>query len=60
MVYNSSYASPKDFIKWIDLHQGNCPGESYLLVAYQGSAEERLPLLYHLIIVRPFGAESVT
>ena len=60
MVYDNYYATPTDFTKWIDLHQGNRPGDTYLLVAYQGSAEERLPLLYRRIVVRPFGAELLT
>lgn len=59
MVYDNSYANPTDFIKWIDLHQGNRPGDTYLLAAYQGSAEERLPLLYRRVVVGPDGAELV-
>ena len=59
MVYENHYAEPDVFCRWIDLHQGNCPGDTYLLVAYQGSAKERLPLLYRRIIVQSFGAALI-
>ena len=56
MVYEDHYVEPDAFCRWIDLHKGNRPGDTYLLFAYQGSAKERAPLLYRHITVRPSGA----
>ena len=59
MVYDSSYATAKDFIGWINRHQDNGLEDTYLLVAYEGSAEKRQALLFQRIIVRPVAGKMV-
>ena len=52
MVYDGTYAKPTDFRGWIERHEENCPGDTYLMVEYQGTAETRHPLRYWHIVVR--------
>lgn len=59
MVYDSSYATANDFIGWINRHQDNRLEDTYLLVAYEGSAEKRLPLLFRRIVVRSVAGKMI-
>ena len=51
MVYEDCYVDADTLRQWVNLHEGSQAGDSYLLVAHQGTAETRLPLQYHHIFV---------
>ena len=59
MVYYDHFIEAEELRQWVDLHEGNQAGDTYLLVAYQNSAETRLPFRYRHIIVRPSTTELV-
>ena len=58
MVYQEHIIEAESLRQWVDLHEGNRAGDTYLLVAYQRS-ETRLPFRYRHIIVRPSSIELV-
>ncbi len=59
MIYNGRFIRAQEFCQWVDRHEGNQAGDTYLLAEYQEQEDAQSPFQYSHIVVRTSSSELI-